>query len=269
MLVSALSASWGVANIIAGIALVKVGFGMTLGLLIGIGLPIGIFLPMIFRAESMASGAPSLFTVTGGLLAVGSLVALAGVFLIAYAGNMREKAARMQYSRSIFWLILLILAGVLQVGLAMSLVYGQPAFSSVFEAAGMNGVLQEFAVSSYCMFCGAMLNIAYVLYLLIKHRSFRTFIQAPQREFYLSFIIGIHLLLSALLLVVGMKFLGSLGPSIGFGSYQAAMLITGQTIGLCTGEWSSVPQARRLVYGGIAMLLLGTLFLAASKFFSA
>lgn len=45
------SFAWGVANVLCGLCLIRIGFSLTIGLLTGIGLPIGVMLPMVFRGS--------------------------------------------------------------------------------------------------------------------------------------------------------------------------------------------------------------------------
>ena len=52
--------AWGVANILCGLCFVRIGIALTGGILTGLGVSVGVTLPMIVKGSGLFSEAPSL-----------------------------------------------------------------------------------------------------------------------------------------------------------------------------------------------------------------
>jgi hypothetical protein len=219
------SAAWGIANLLACLCLVRIGFSLTMGLLTGIGLPVGILIPMIYKGSGEFSKAPSLYSSMGGLLVIMTAVLILAVVLIAWAGFDREKYVPVQSKKKTFkyWLFLATFAGVLQVGLSFAFVYSQGPIIQPLLSGGASEVGVISAVWAVTLLGGAILNIIYPAYLIWKRHTLRRLLCV--HDFFLCIIRAILFMSLVLSLGTGMLFLGTMGASLGFGIYQGLQVV--------------------------------------------
>jgi len=103
---------------------------------------------------------------------------------------------------------------------------------------------------------GALVNIAYAVYLLTRNRSWGV-LGRSGKEVLLAIVIGINFSLASALMGKGMLLLGALGASVGFGIQQAMQMTGGQLLGFISGEWRGVyGKPRMQMYAAIAVLIL-------------
>jgi len=65
------SLGWGVANVLCGLCFVRIGFALTGGILTGLGVSIGVTVPMIVKGSGLFSGAPNLGSAAGRTVLLG------------------------------------------------------------------------------------------------------------------------------------------------------------------------------------------------------
>ena len=111
------------------------------------------------------------------------------------------------------------------------------------------------------MLGGAIPNLVYPAWRILKEHSWSVFGQAPQ-EILLSLSIGLMFFLFLACMGSGMKMLGAMGASIGFGIYQAMQIVGSQAVGVISGEWRGIhgrPRMQMAVAMGltaVAVLIL-------------
>jgi len=236
------SFAWGLANVLCGLCLVRIGFSLTIGLLSGIGLPIGVLLPLFFKGSGKFSEAPSLASTSGQCIMMGVLVLLVAVVVMARAGFGRDRAMAGQGCTGkgfTMGFAMAVLAGMLQVGLSFAFVYTQAPISAALEVRGASPVAANMGVWAVTLLGGALPNLAYPVWLLVRERSWGIFAEAP-REILLSLLIGLIFFMALLFMGTGMKQMGALGASVGFGVYQAMQLAASQAVGIFSGEWRGI-----------------------------
>lgn len=239
------SLAWGLANILCCLSLVRIGFSLTTGILTGVGLPVGMLLPLLIKGSGDFAGAPSLFSPAGlGMLGIALLLAFA-VFLMARAGFGREKSAGMDAHGRGFrtGLLMSVAAGFLQVGLSFAFVYSQGPLMQALTAHGASDSAAVSAVWAVALFSGALANIVFPVFLLHRNRSVATLFCL--RDFLLSFIMAVLFLSLLLCMGNGMRMLGALGASVGFGIYQGVQILSSQAVGIFSGEWRATPGATK------------------------
>jgi len=84
-LVSGFGFAWGLGASAFGLALVKLGLGLGLALMLGLTAGLGSLVPMVILRPS------SVGTRAGSFVLAGNVVLIAGMFLCAFAGSLREK----------------------------------------------------------------------------------------------------------------------------------------------------------------------------------
>ncbi len=263
---NACSIAWGVANILANVCLLRIGLCLSMAIVTGVGLPIGILLPTLVKGSGQFADAPSLFSRQGAMLGLVTLVLMVSVVLVSQAGAEREKAASAAGARGRYasGVLMMVLAGVLQVGLSFAFVYSQGPLMAALTARGAETWAATAGVWAVALFGGAMVNALFAAWVLRRNRSAGKF--ALSRDFACALAMG--LLFTSLLLCMGngMRLLGALGASLGFGVYQGLQTLTAQGVGVAAGEWRGASaKAKALLAGSVVLILLAIGIIASSK----
>jgi len=256
---------WGVANVLCGLCFVRIGIALTGGVLGGIGLSIGVTVPMIFKGSGRFSDAPDLGSSAGMVVLIGVAVMIAGVILVSVAGFGRDhELKKLQATSGSFavGLVMTIIAGILSCGISFAFVYSQGPIVDAMKSQGASETAAVFAVWAVGLLGGSLVNIAYPIYLMTKNKSWGVLTQSLP-EFGLAMMIGIQFCVSVTLLGNGMRLLGVMGASIGFGIQQAMQILGGQGVGFVSGEWRAVHgKPRQQMYAAIAILVVAATVMA-------
>jgi hypothetical protein len=251
--------------VLCGLCYVRIGVALTGAILTGLGVSVGVTLPMIFKGTGKFQEAPDLGSAASLWILSGVAVMLIGVVIAALAGFGRERALQKQQaapSTFLGGLIMTVIAGVLSCGMALAFVYSQGPIVEAMTKNGASQVAANFAVWAAGLFGGALVNVVYPAYLVSRTKSWGVLTQ-NWKELALSSIIGVNLILAASFLGMGMILVGALGASIGFGIQQAMQMLGGQGLGFISGEWRGIGgRPRQQMYGAILLLLVAALLMA-------
>ena len=262
--------SWGVANILCGLCFVRIGIALTGGILTGLGVSVGVTVPMIVKGSGLFSEAHSLTSAAGRAVLVGVTIMLIGVLVAAIAGFGRERALHQQaisndqrQSASFLGgLIMVVLAGVLSAGISFAFVYSQGPIVSAMKAQGAGEIPANFAVWAIGLLGGAIINVTYPAYLMTKHHSWSVLLESWW-ELTLAIVMGLNFSIGVALMGKGMLLLGPLGASVGFGVQQATQMLGSQGVGFASGEWRGIAGApRKQMYLAVAILIVAALVMA-------
>jgi hypothetical protein len=258
--------AWGVANILCGLCFVRIGVALTGGILTGLGVSVGVTLPMVIKGSGLFSEAPNLWSPAGKAILRGVAVMLLGVVLAALAGFGRDRVHRSSdQPRSgsfLGGLIMVVIAGALSAGISFAFVYSQGPIVSAMKAHGAGDVPANFAVWAIGLLGGALINVAYPIYLMTKNGSWGVLLES-WREAALAVAMGINFIVAVALMGKGMLLLGPLGASVGFGVQQAMQMLGGQTLGFASGEWRGITGTpRHQMYLAIAALITAAVVMA-------
>jgi L-rhamnose-H+ transport protein len=252
------SLAWGVANVLSTLAMLRIGVALQIGLLTGIGIPIGVLMPVLFKGTGAFAKAPDIASRSGVILLAGCAVMVAGVVLLTLAGFGRERALRLERPGDAFLpgFVMAVVAGLLQAGMSLSFVYCQGPVTEALKARGGGEFGASFGVWAVCLLAGGLVNVVFPAWVLLRNRSWGTFGTHPG-EMALSLYMGVAVIVFFAMVGKGMQLLGPLGASVGFGVYQAFMIIGGQALGFASGEWRGVTgRPRRMMAVAIALLLV-------------
>jgi L-rhamnose-H+ transport protein len=256
---------WGVANVLCGLCFVRIGFALTNALLTGVGVSVGVMVPMIVKASGLFQNAPDLGSRAGLVVMVGVAVMLAGVVLASLAGFGRDQALKKLKKTSgsfVVGLIMTVIAGLLSCGISFAFVYSQGPIKDAMKAQGAGEIPSIFAVWAVGLMGGALVNIVYPIYLMTKKRSWGVLTQS-WTDLLLALLIGINFCISVSAMGKGMLLLGALGASVGFGIQQAFQMTGGQAVGFISGEWRGVHGLpRHQMYAAIALLIAAAVIMA-------
>jgi len=249
------SLAWGVANILCGLCFVRIGVSLTTGLLTGIGLPVGILLPMVFKGSGQFAAAPSLFSSTGLTLLALTLVLVFSVALMARAGSEREQKRVETRGPFKVGLLMAIAAGFLQVGLSFAFVYSQGPLMTALTQRGASESGAICAVWAVTLPGGALINVLFPLSLMLHRRTLATL--STPKDFCLTLLMPLLFVCSLLGVANGMRMMGALGASLGFGLQQGLQILTAQGVGIFTGEWKGVlRQTQVLMISAVVLMLI-------------
>jgi hypothetical protein len=120
--------SWGVANVLCGLCLVRIGVALTQAILTGLGASVAVTLPMVFKGSGLFKDAPNITSPAGLCVLSGIGVMLIGVVLASLAGFGRDRELKklQKPSGSFFGgLVMTVIAGILSAGIMLAFVYSQ------------------------------------------------------------------------------------------------------------------------------------------------
>lgn len=259
---------WGIANILWIMSIVRIGSALTLAIMTGLGVGVGVTLPMVFKGSGLFSQSPDIGSPAGNMVLAGVLVIVIGVTLVSMAGFGRDKQLKKQEQKSggfLGGLIMCVISGVLSAGIALSFVYSQGPIVSAMKARGAADLPASLAVWAVGLFSGMLVNLLYPAYVMTKNKGWGTFFSGGT-DFLLSAIIGAHFIVAVMLMGWGMITLGVLGASVGFGIQQSFQILGGQIVGFIGGEWKNVSgRPRNLMYGALVVLVIAMIILAYSN----
>ncbi|OHB55533.1 MAG: hypothetical protein A2Y12_03750 [Planctomycetes bacterium GWF2_42_9] len=258
------SMSWGIANILCMLCFVRIGFCLTGGILTGIGVTLGVTIPMAFKGTGLFSGAPDLTSKAGLTVLGGACVMVVGVIVASLAGFGRDKALQKTQKTSgsfTVGFIMVIVAGILSCGVSFSFVYSQGPIVAAIKAQGAGDIPANFAVWAVGLCAGGLICVLYPAWLMTKNKSWG--ILGSSKEMSLSILMGVTCIISVALMGNGMLMLGAFGASVGFGIQQAMQMIGGQAVGFIGGEWKNVyGTPRNQMYLTIALLIVAAIIMA-------
>ena len=259
------SMAWGIANVLCMMCFVRIGFCLTGGILTGIGVTLGVTIPMVFKGSGLFQGAPDLTSPAGLTVLGGAGVMVIGVIIASLAGFGRDKALqKIQKTSGNFAMgfIMVIVAGLLSCGISFAFVYSQGPIVAAMKAQGAGEIPANFAVWAVGLVAGGLINVLYPAWLMTKNKSWNI-LGGSSKEFGLAAFMGINMILGMALMGKGMLMLGALGASIGFGIQQAMQMMGGQAVGFIGGEWRGVHGTpRNQMYMAIALLILAAIIMA-------
>ena len=265
-----LSAGWGIANVLFGICIIRIGAALAGGILTSLGVSTGVLVPMFFKGSGLFEQAPSILSRPGIIVLIGVGIILAGVVFIAIAGFGREKALikaspdtkSVKSGTFLSGLIMAIIAGILSSCISLSFVYSQGPVIAAVKSQGASELVANVSVWAMGLMGGVLVNLGYPLWLMAKNRSAKKLF-AFSKETAFAAIIGVQLLCGAIMLGRGMVLLGILGASVGFGIQQSLQIIGNQSVGFISGEWRGVNgKPRKILFSAIGIFIIAVVILA-------
>lgn len=248
---------WGIAQVLFGISVVRLGMALAFTIIVGLGTVFGSIVPLVVRhGNDLASGNSKILIASCALMILG--IALSG-----YAGKLREKPRQEERQHYFAGLVIAVISGVLSSMLNLALVFGDPIAQSALRH-GAGTATAVFAVWPIALAGGLVPNLAYTVYLLQKNRSWKILARAPGDAF-LSLLMGLLWIGAITIYGVSTRYMGKLGDSAGWAIYQIAMVLTANSSGIVTGEWKSASRrSLAMLAFGVLVLVLATITTAVS-----
>jgi L-rhamnose-H+ transport protein len=261
---------WGIAQVLFGISVQRLGLGLAYAIIVGLGALLGTLVPLFVQHRAQVGGR-ELFEIL-----LGVAVMIIGIGLSTWGGQIRELIerdkhgdahgdAQPKHANAYFAAVMLaILCGVMAPMLNFSFAFGQDIARQAVRL-GNTELHAAYAVWPIGLTGGFLPNIAYSLYLLRRNRSWPLFKGASTNttDMLLPVLMGVLWMGAFALYGMSATYLGSLGTSIGWGLFQIFMIMTAMLSGVLTGEWRSASRASRLLLvSGFACLTCATALLA-------
>ncbi len=251
-------AGWGVASICFGIGLNTLGLALGTAIVLGLNNALGAILPIIIYTPEELS------TPSGIGISSGVAIMLTGIAFCAIAGFQKEKVLRKKNristktSQFTKGLIICLVSGVFGAMFNFALVAGKP----IELLAIQNGTLILNAANpTWCvsLLGGFIIILSYCIYLFRRNRTGKLLKENKLKKnwFYTS-IMGLMWFGGVALYGIAVMNLGKLGASIGWPLIQSMAVLSGNVIGIFSGEWSGTgknPFAIMLV--GLMLLVVG------------
>lgn len=258
-----LGAGWGVAQVLFGLSIARLGMALGIAIITGLGAAGGTLVPLL------AKNAAVLGTWRGAYILAGIAVMLGGIVISAAGGRLREQAAGQtvgtpagSYGAA---LVTAIVCGILAPMVNYSFAFGQ----DIAEAAVRGGtpvINGAYAVWPVTLIAGFVPNLVYCVYLLGRNRTWGKFRAGTAVETGLASAMGLLWMGAIAVYGVAAVYLGALGTSAGWALFQIFNIMTANVSGVLAGEWRSAPPlARRRLRIGLLLLAAATALIAAGN----
>ena len=262
---------WGFGAIMFGQAVSAVGISLANTIVLALSASLGSLLPMIILNSA------SITSRHGALVLLGTAIAIVGIGISGVAGRLRERnrsrlnklqqegegtlVGRRRPMR--IAMLLCVGAGVLSAVFNIGFSLAQPIIAAG-ERAGFPPSSGTNLVWLLMLGSGAVVNVAFCVYLVVKNKSGPKFLlPGSSRLYLLTAIMGLFWGGSIYLYGEASTRLGKLGPAIGWPLFLTTGLLVGNVCGIFTGEWRSVSSTTKWWLGCalgalvIAILVLG------------
>jgi L-rhamnose-H+ transport protein len=255
---------WGIGGVMFGLSVQYVGVSLTYGVVMGTTGAIGALVPL-FQMEGFAS--QSSFPI----ILFGVLMMIVGVAVIAFAGVRRERILAAsgieiegvkggeQFKKGI---IIVTISGVLSAFINIGFANALPVAENAqkFGASAINSSLAAWIV----VLTGAIaFNLLYSVVLLTKNKSWSTFtLPGIGNAVRWAVIAAIFWFGSLGIYGLGAAKMGTLGTVIGWPVFVGLSLIFSNFWAIRAGEWKGLKKPMRIMFGGIAVLIIATVILA-------
>ncbi len=248
---------WGVGSLLSGLGMTLLGIGLGMAIILGLSASVGSLIPLL------ALHPEQLQTPQGHTYLIGTAIMLAGIAVCAKAGILRDAARKVADSapRKSFLagFIVCCLSGLFSSALNFSYAFGGEAIERA-RALGASALWSAGVVTALAVTGGFVANLAYCGYLVVKNRTGNRFISiGAGRGWLCGLLMAIFWFGGQSLYGVGISRMGQLGVVIGWPLLMGMIIVTSNTAGIVTGEWSGVPSATRRYLGAGMLLILAAL----------
>jgi L-rhamnose-H+ transport protein len=258
-----LGAGWGVAQILFGISVNRLGLGVAYAIIVGLGAVLGTLVPLLVQHSAVTIGHAAYF------IASGVVIMVTGVFFTGWGGQVRERASKVAgavsnspsregYAAAV---LLAVVCGIMAPMLNYSFAFGQDIAKEAVRL-GVSPLHAGYAVWPIGLAGGFVPNIVYCLYLLRKNGTWKAF-QLARGDFFWASLMAVLWMGSMALYGMSASYLGAFGTSIGWGLFQIFMIMTATLSGVLTGEWKRAPRRATALLGVGLMCLTGATILLA------
>ncbi len=258
---------WGIANLLFGIGIHRIGMSLTFPICIGLSTALGSLIPMARQPDVFG-------TPRGVSIVLGVVVILLGVTIYAIAGLRKDDQARRALSflegfddkayggTLIGGLIIVILAGFFDPMLNFAFTFGD-RIKEEAKAMGAAGGAEANAIWTVALMGSFVVNAVYCSILLTRNNTWSRYrLKGARGHWILAALMGIIWMASITLYGLGASRMGELGSSVGWAVFYSCIIIFSSLWGVLTGEWQDGKgQPIQTMFVGLAVLLMAIIVL--------
>lgn len=247
-------AGWGVAQILFGISVVRLGMALGYSIIVGLGALLGTLIPLIVKHREIA------FSLRATSIWIGVTVMLIGIAVVAWAGHKREQPqSQKRYGSAI---ALAILCGLLAPMLNYAFAFGD-AIAGEAVRLGTSQEQAGYAVWPIALLGGLIPNLLYAAFVLSRNSTWSSFKTNWQSDSWCGVAMAFLWMGAFAIYGVSSVYLGALGTSAGWALFQIFMIITATSSGMLTSEWKGSPRSARVgMVSGLILLSVATILIA-------
>lgn len=255
-------ALWGIGGLTFGLTMRYLGISLGMTIALGFCTAFGTLIPPIFAGTFI----DLLQTLGGQIILLGILLSLLGIGLTGRAGFLKEKDLNKEQQQETVkefnlskGMIIAVVSGVLSASFAFGLAAGKP----IAEIAVLNGVkdiFQNNAVLVWVLWGGFTTNIIYVLYLMIKNKTYTDLNkkEVPLKKNYMwAAIGGTTWYLQFFFYGMGTTFLGEKFEFASWSLHMASIILFSNLWGMYFKEWKGVSKKTyHTLYWGLTVIII-------------
>jgi L-rhamnose-H+ transport protein len=259
---------FGIGQVGFALAIDMIGIGLTFVICLGLSMSFGFLLPLILQHPNQIS------TPFGILTLFGTILAIAGLIIVSYAGQLRDKGKNLSDSFKshskyfyIFGVLFAVIAGLFSAGqnLSFSLTTQIQHIATQLHTSKLgaaNIMWPGFLICSFIPYA------AYMLYLHKKNNSFSNYSGTTPKKYYLfSIIMGFCWFGSIIFYSKASQLIGKLGPIIAWPLFMALIILTSLFMSWFYKEWRGCDKkAIKILWIGICFILLAVAIFAYISF---
>lgn len=262
-------AGWGVGGVFFGLGIAALGISLGLSLIMGLVAVGGSIVPLLMKYPEQ------LLRPAGLVLMAGIIVMLLGLAACGRAGQLKDSSTRRletgepgpaRKASFKLGLFFCVASGLTSPLVNFGLIFG----ADISHAAIRQGATPSSAnnaIWALVFSANYLVNIAYAGYLARKHHTFAKFLHRGMGSYWAgAMYLGTLWAGGIVIYGLGATQMGKFGPFLGFPVMLIAAILTGNALGVFTGEWRGVPSIpRRVMATGVGLLMFAIVILAYSS----
>lgn len=250
-------AGWGVAQVLFGLSVARLGMALGYSLIVGLGALLGTLIPLFVSHADIARSRQ------GAIIFIGVAIMLFGIAVVGWAGGKRERRTAVSGKSSYAGaLSLAILCGLMAPMLNYAFAFGE-SISHRAVTLGNSPEASGYAIWPIALLGGLVPNLAYSLFLLSRNQTWRSLASGWQTDSWCGALMAVLWMGAFAIYGVSSTYLGVLGTSAGWALFQIFMIVSANCSGLLTAEWKGAPGVAKWGMGaGLAMLCGATVLIA-------
>lgn len=263
-------AGWGVGGVFFGLGISALGLSLGLSLIMGLVAIGGSIVPLMMKYPEQ------LVRPAGLVLMAGIVVMLFGLAACARAGQLKDKSAGLSEPaasggppRKVSFklgLVFCIASGITSALVNFALIFGHEiADAAVRRGASLSNANNAIWVLVFTS--NYVVNAAYCVYLAKKRHSFTKFFSGGLGSYWAAAVyLGIFWAAGIVVYGAGATRMGQFGAFLGYPVMLIVSILTGNGLGVLTGEWQEVPsRPKHIMTFGVSLLMSAIVILALSS----
>ncbi len=262
-------AGWGVGGVFFGLGIAALGMSLGLSLIMGLVAVGGSIVPLLMEYPDQ------LLRPAGLVLIAGIVVMLLGLAACGRAGQLKDSSTKRSEAGEAgparkasfrLGLVFCLASGLTSPLVNFGLIFG----ADISHAAIRQGATPSSAnnaIWALVFTANYVVNVAYAGYLARKRHTFGKFFQRGMGSYWAAAVyLGIFWAGGIVIYGVGATHMGKFGAFLGYPVMLIAAILTGNALGVFTGEWRGVPARPRLVMtAGVCLLMSAIVILSYSN----